>query len=129
MRSREEGGGGLQGERKRNKVIVRQRERGTDEVLQDLLNIRSRWFPALCVGGEGVSVKSESKSESESSLPSMFAHTMNLLWCYWCLTMNKKRKNNNQRRLNKTKCKYIHIFTEREEMYNITNYKYKEINI
>ena len=42
MRSREEGGGGLQGERKRNKVIVRQRERGTDEVLQDLLNIRSR---------------------------------------------------------------------------------------
>ena len=28
------------------------------EVPQDLVNIRSSWFPALCVGGEGDSVKS-----------------------------------------------------------------------
>ena len=29
------------------------------EVPQDLVNIRSSWFPALCVGGEGESDKSK----------------------------------------------------------------------
>ena len=29
------------------------------EVPHDLVNIRSSWFPALCVGGEGESVKSK----------------------------------------------------------------------
>ena len=61
MRNTELGGEGLQGERKSNKVMVRHRERGDreSEVPQDLVNIRSSWFTALCVGGEGESVMSK----------------------------------------------------------------------
>ena len=34
---------------------------------QDLVNIRSSWFPALCVGGEGDSVKSKVAKKLVSS--------------------------------------------------------------
>ena len=41
--------------------MVRYREGVTEraKVPHDLVNIRSSWFPALCVGGEGESVKSK----------------------------------------------------------------------
>ena len=55
MRSRGKGGGGLQGARESNKVMVRH-GRGVTErakVQQDLVKTRSNWFPALWVGGGG----------------------------------------------------------------------------
>ena len=52
MRTRGEGGGGLQGERESNKVMVIAGSGVTEraEVQQDLVKTRSRWF---LVGGGG----------------------------------------------------------------------------
>ena len=58
MRSRGKGGGGLQGERESNKVMVRHGTRERADVQQDFVKTRLSWFPALWVGGEGESVGS-----------------------------------------------------------------------
>ena len=39
------------------------------------MNIRSSWFPALCVGGEGVSVKLKVAKKLVSTFEQLFAHT------------------------------------------------------
>ena len=43
---------------------------------QDLVNIRSSWFPALCVGGEGDSVKSKVAKKLVSSGECNFSDRM-----------------------------------------------------